>query len=73
MRQGSIFRRVGVSASSTQANARESIGEKPDVRWRVRTATASEPISITGAVEVERGHIHVRDVDALERIAEEER
>jgi CRP/FNR family transcriptional regulator, cyclic AMP receptor protein len=40
---------------------------------RVAVTRAFKRLREAGAVEVERGHIHVRDVDALERIAKEER
>jgi CRP/FNR family cyclic AMP-dependent transcriptional regulator len=39
----------------------------------VAVTRAFKRLREAGAVEVERGHIHVRDVDALERIAKEER
>jgi CRP/FNR family transcriptional regulator len=40
---------------------------------RVSVTRAFKRLREAGAVEVERGRIHVRDVDALERIAAEER
>jgi CRP/FNR family transcriptional regulator, cyclic AMP receptor protein len=40
---------------------------------RVAVTRAFKRLREAGAVEVERGHIHVRDIEALERIAEEER
>ena len=40
---------------------------------RVAVTRAFKRLREAGAVEVERGHIHLRDVDALERIAKEER
>ncbi len=40
---------------------------------RVAVTRAFKRLREAGAVEVERGHIHVRDVDALERIAKVER
>jgi CRP/FNR family cyclic AMP-dependent transcriptional regulator len=40
---------------------------------RVAVTRAFKRLREAGAVEVERGHIHVRDVDALERIAKDER
>jgi CRP/FNR family transcriptional regulator, cyclic AMP receptor protein len=40
---------------------------------RVSVTRAFKRLREAGAVEVERGHIHVRDMDALERIAAEQR
>jgi CRP/FNR family cyclic AMP-dependent transcriptional regulator len=40
---------------------------------RVSVTRAFKRLRETGAVEVQRGHIHISDVDALKRIAKEER